>query len=108
MKNKRTAAGTPDGAIPKAPTGIQGLDEITFGGFPAGRPTLICGGAGAGKTMLAAEFLICGALQFKEPGVFMMFEENARELTENVRSMGFDLDDLTAKGMISLDHVHIE
>ena len=79
-------------ALPKSPTGIQGLDEITGGGLPAGRPTLICGSAGCGKTMLAMEFLVRGATQFGEPGVFMMFEENAAELTANVRSLGFDLD----------------
>jgi len=94
--------------IPKAKTGITGLDDITLGGFPAGRPTLICGGAGAGKTMLAAEFIIRGATEFNEPGVFVMFEENAEELTDNVRSLGFDLDDLVARGLVSLDHVHIE
>ena len=92
----------------KAPTGIQGLDEITGGGLPAGRPTLICGTAGCGKTMLAMEFLVRGATQFGEPGVFMMFEENAAELTANVRSLGFDLEKLAAQKMILLDHVHIE
>ncbi len=92
----------------KAPTGIQGLDEITGGGLPAGRPTLICGTAGCGKTMLAMEFLVRGAMQFGEPGVFMMFEENAAELTANVRSLGFDLETLVAQKMILLDHVHIE
>jgi circadian clock protein KaiC len=95
-------------SIPKAPTGIIGLDEITEGGLPAGRPTLVSGSAGAGKTMLAAEFLVRGAVQFGEPGVFMMFEENSAELTANVRSLGFDLDDLVAKKKIVLDHVHIE
>jgi len=94
--------------IKKARTGIQGLDEITFGGLPAGRPTLVCGSAGAGKTMLAAEFIVRGAVEFGEPGVFMMFEENEDELKQNVRSLGFDLDDLQAKKLISLDHVHIE
>jgi len=94
--------------IAKAKTGIQGLDEITFGGLPAGRPTLVCGSAGAGKTMFAAEFIIRGATEFNEPGVFMMFEENAEELTENVRSLGFDLDDLVANKKISLDYVRIE
>jgi len=94
--------------IAKVKTGIQGLDEITFGGLPAGRPTLVCGSAGAGKTMLAAEFIVRGATEFREPGVFMMFEENADELTENVRSLGFDLDDLVAKKKISLDYVRIE
>ena len=92
----------------KASTGIQGLDEITGGGLPAGRPTLICGTAGCGKTMLAMEFLVRGATQFGEPGVFMMFEENAAELTANVRSLGFDLEKLAAQKLILLDHVHIE
>jgi circadian clock protein KaiC len=95
-------------ALPKAPTGIQGLDEITAGGFPAGRPTLISGSAGAGKTMLAVEFLVRGATEFGEPGVFMMFEESAEELTINVRSLGFDLDKLVAQKKIALDHVFIE
>lgn len=95
-------------SIPKAPTGIQGLDEITEGGLPAGRPTLVSGSAGAGKTMLAAEFLVRGATQFDEPGVFMMFEENTEELTANVRSLGFDLKKLVAQKKIILDHVHIE
>jgi len=94
--------------LTKAPTGIEGLDEITAGGLPAGRPTLIAGGAGCGKTMLALEFLVRGATQFDEPGVFVMFEENAAELTANVRSLGFDLDDLVARKMIALDHVYIE
>ena len=95
-------------SLPKARTGIEGLDEITAGGLPAGRPTLIAGSAGCGKTMLALEFLVRGATQFDEPGVFMMFEESAGELTANVRSMGFDLDDLVARQSIMLDHVHIE
>jgi circadian clock protein KaiC len=94
--------------LTKAPTGIQGLDEITGGGFPAGRPTLICGTPGCGKTMLAMEFLVRGATQFGEPGVFMMFEENAAELTANVRSIGFDLEHLATQKMILLDYVHIE
>ena len=88
-------------ALSKAPTGIQGLDEITGGGLPAGRPTLICGTAGCGKTMLAMEFLVRGATQFGEPGVFMMFEENAAELTANVRSLGFDLEKLAAQKKIA-------
>jgi circadian clock protein KaiC len=94
--------------LPKSPTGIQGLDEITGGGLPTGRPTLVCGSAGCGKTMLAMEFLVRGATQFDEPGVFMMFEENAAELTTNVRSLGFDLDRLAVDKKIVLDHVHIE
>jgi circadian clock protein KaiC len=95
-------------ALRRAPTGIEGLDEITGGGLPAGRPTLISGTAGCGKTMLAMEFLVRGATQFNEPGVFMMFEENAEELTANVRSLGFDLAKLSAENKIALDYVHIE
>ncbi len=95
-------------SVAKAPSGIRGLDEITSGGLPAGRPTLVCGTAGAGKTMLAVEFLVRGATEFNEPGVFMMFEENADELTANVRSLGFDLDQLAEQKKIKLDHVHIE
>ncbi|MDB5397260.1 MAG: kaiC family protein [Rhodospirillales bacterium] len=95
-------------ALSKAPTGIEGLDEITGGGLPAGRPTLVCGTAGCGKTMLAMEFLVRGAAQFDEPGVFMMFEENAAELTANVRSLGFDLEKLAVEKKIVLDYVHIE
>ena len=94
--------------LAKAPTGILGLDEITSGGLPLGRPTLVCGAAGCGKTMLAMEFIVRGATQFNEPGVFMMFEESAAELTANVRSLGFDLDELVTKKLIVLDHVHIE
>ena len=94
--------------LPKCPTGIQGLDEITGGGLPAGRPTLVCGSAGSGKTMLAMEFLVHGATQFGEPGVFMMFEENAAELAANVRSLGFDLEKLASQKKLVLDHVHIE
>ena len=94
--------------LPKAQTGIQGLDEITGGGFPRGRPTLICGSAGAGKTLLAMEFLVRGATQYNEPGIFMAFEETAAELTQNVRSLGFDLDQLTKKKKLALDFVRIE
>ena len=95
-------------SLPKCPTGIQGLDEITGGGLPAGRPTLVCGSAGSGKTMFAMEFLVRGATQFGEPGVFMMFEENAAEIAANVRSLGFDLEKLAAQKKLVLDHVHIE
>ena len=94
--------------LPKSATGIQGLDEITGGGLPRGRPTLLCGSAGSGKTMLAAEFLVHGALQYDEPGVFMMFEESAEELTQNLRSLGVDLDKLQRQNKIAIDHVHIE
>lgn len=94
--------------LPKAPTGIQGLDEITGGGLPKGRPTLVCGGAGCGKTLLAMEFLVRGATQFNEPGVFMAFEETAKDLTQNVASLGFDLNDLIARKKLALDFVYIE
>ena len=95
-------------SLPKAPTGIQGLDEITLGGFPRGRPTLICGSAGAGKSLLAMEFIVRGATQYNEPGVFMAFEETAEELTQNVRSLGFDLDQLVKEKKVILDFVRIE
>lgn len=108
MSNNKNLLSTMSATLPKSPTGIQGLDEITSGGLPTGRPTLIAGSAGSGKTMLAMEFLVRGAIQFEEPGVFMMFEENAAELTANVRSLGFDLDRLTAERKIVLDYVHIE
>ena len=91
MKSPRRKTPAPAPRLPKAPTGIKGLDEITGGGFPRGRPTLVCGGAGCGKTLLAAEFLVRGATQFGEPGVLMAFEETEKELTANVASLGFDL-----------------
>jgi circadian clock protein KaiC len=104
-----TRSPTPsDLVLTKSPTGITGLDEITGGGLPSGRPTLVCGSAGCGKTMLAMEFLVRGATEYGEPGVFMMFEESAAELTANVRSLGFDLAKLAARKKIVLDHVHIE
>ena len=98
----------PPSGIRKAPTGIAGLDEITAGGLPAGRPTLICGSAGCGKTLMAMEFLVRGATEFGEPGVFMSFEEGAEELAENVRSLGFDLDELAAQEKLVVDYVHVE
>lgn len=98
----------PTPGLQKAATGINGLDEITGGGLPRARPTLVCGAAGCGKTMLAAEFLIRGALQFGEPGVFMTFEETAGELGENMRSLGFDLAKLQRQKKISLDYVRVE
>lgn len=94
--------------IPKSPTGIQGLDEILGGGLPKGRPTLVCGGAGSGKTLLAIEFLVHGALQYDEPGVFMSFEETASELVQNVASLGFDLNDLTAHKKLWLEYIRVE
>ena len=94
--------------LPKCPTGIQGLDEITGGGLPRGRPTLVCGGAGCGKTLLAAEFLVRGATQFDEPGVLMAFEETENELKANVSSLGFDLTGLVRRKKIMVDYVHID
>ena len=99
---------TPRPQLPKSPTGIQGFDEITGGGLPTGRPTLVCGGAGCGKTLLAMEFLVRGATDFDEPGVFMTFEENAQELTANVASIGFDLPSLIRRKKLILDYVHLE
>jgi circadian clock protein KaiC len=94
--------------LSKSPTGIQGFDEITGGGLPTGRPTLICGGAGCGKTLFGMEFLVRGATQFNEPGVFMSFEETNEELIKNVASLGFNLEGLVKLKKIALDHVHIE
>ena len=94
--------------LAKAPTGIPGLDAITGGGLPRGRPTLVCGAAGCGKTLLAMEFLVRGVLDSGEPGVFMAFEETPDELSQNVRSLGFDVDALAARGMISVDHVQVD
>jgi len=94
--------------LSKSPTGIQGLDEITGGGFPAGRPTLICGNAGCGKTLLAMEFLVRGATVYNEPGVFIAFEETESELTQNVSSLGFELDKLVSENKLVIDHVHVE
>jgi circadian clock protein KaiC len=94
--------------LPKSPTGIPGLDEITGGGLPKGRPTLVAGGAGCGKTLFAMEFLVNGATQFDEPGVFVAFEENAEELTQNVASLGFDLKKLSKQKKLIVDHVRVE
>ena len=108
MKKNGHKPTAPAKQLPKCPTGIQGLDEITSGGLPRGRPTLVCGGAGCGKTLLAAEFLVRGAVQFDEPGVFMAFEETENELKANVASLGFDLEGLVRRKKIVIDYVHIE
>jgi len=94
--------------LPKCPTGIAGLDEITFGGLPRDRPTLVAGGPGCGKTLLALEFLVRGALNYREPGVFFSFEEPERDLVANVRSLGFDLADLERRKLLLVDHLQIE
>lgn len=94
--------------FPKTPTGVDGLDEITGGGFPKGRPTLICGSAGCGKTVLAIQFLIKGITECNEPGVFMSFEESAKDLTQNVKSLGFDLEKLIVQKKLKVDYVRVE
>jgi circadian clock protein KaiC len=108
MKTNGHSSTSPAAGLPKCRTGIQGLDEITGGGLPRGRPTLVCGGAGCGKTLLAAEFLVRGAMQFGETGVFMSFEETGAELKSNVATLGFDLAGLVRHKKIVLDHVYIE
>lgn len=94
--------------LKKAPTGVEGFDEITFGGLPQGRPSLFCGSAGCGKTLFAMEFLIRGATQFNEPGVFIAFEETPEELTKNVASLGFDLDELIRKKKLAIDYIQLD
>lgn len=104
--SKKPAA--PLSSLPKVPTGITGLDEITGGGLPAGRPTLICGGPGCGKTLFSMEFIVRGAVQYGEPGVFMAFEEKADELAANVTSLGFDLEKLQRDGLLKIDAVQVD
>ncbi|WP_158797492.1 circadian clock protein KaiC [Pedobacter sp. L105] len=109
--NQKKSKSLPDptiGLLQKSPTGISGLDEITRGGLPLGRPTLICGSAGCGKTLMSIEYIMRGALEFNEPGVFMAFEEKAEELALNVASLGFDLEQLIKDQLVRVDHVHIE
>jgi len=106
--NKKNGIQSIHPQILKTPTGIAGLDEITGGGIPKARPTLICGDAGCGKTLLSLEFIVRGAIEFNEPGVFMAFEEKAEELAMNVASLGFDLNKLQADKKVKLDYVHID
>src|SRR3990170_5592489 len=107
MSQKKKAIQESSKTLSKASTGIQGLDEITRGGLPSGRPTLVSGGAGSGKTLFGLEFLVRGATQYSEPGVFMSFEESIPDLTKNAASLGFDLDRLVAGQKLFLDHVLI-
>lgn len=102
------SAATSATSLPKALTGIAGLDEITYGGLPQGRPTLVVGSSGSGKTVLAMQFLVNGATRFDEPGVYVAFEETPEELTANVRSLGMDLDKLTREVRLLIDHVHVD
>jgi len=94
--------------LAKTPTGISGLDEITMGGLPKGRPSLICGGPGCGKTLFSLEFIVRGAQEFGEPGVFIAFEEKADELAMNVASLGFDLEKLQQNEQIKIDYIHVD
>ena len=105
---KRPVKVDPPPRLEKCPTGISGLDEITEGGLPRGRPTLVCGGAGSGKTLLAMEFLVRGITQFGEPGVMMSFEETPEELAANVASLGFDVEGLIQQGKMAIDYVRVE
>src|SRR5512147_1882568 len=107
MKKANPPSNSPTTGLPKARSGIQGLDEITGGGLPRGRPTLVCGGAGCGKTLFAMEFLVRGATQYGEPGVFMAFEETAEELAANVASLGFDVKKLEAQKKLAIDYVRV-
>jgi circadian clock protein KaiC len=105
QKNKQTIKPF---AFPKTPTGIEGLDEITAGGIPKGRPTLVCGGAGCGKTLLGMQFLIRGIADYNEPGVFLSFEEPTKDIALNVKSLGFDVEKMKARKKLVLDYVRVE
>ena len=94
--------------LPKAPTGIVGFDDVTGGGLPRGRPTLVAGGPGCGKTLFGLQFLMKGALDFNEPGVFATFEETPADLELNVRSLGYDLAQLIRKKQIAIEHIRVE
>src|SRR5262245_35494650 len=94
--------------LQKAPTGIVGFDEITSGGLPKGRPSLVCGGPGCGKSLFAVEFLVRGALQYDEPGVLMTFEESSRDIDQNVASLGFNIPNLIARKKLFIDYVHLD
>src|SRR3954471_14944088 len=95
-------------ALPKAPTGITGFDDVTGGGLPRGRPTLVAGGPGCGKTLFGLEFLMNGAVQFDEPGVFVTFEETPKDLELNVRSLGYDLARLVKTRRIAIEYIRVE
>jgi circadian clock protein KaiC len=106
--NNSPRPATAEMALKKVPTGIRGLDQVTHGGFPKGRTALICGGPGAGKTLLGLEFLLQGALKFNEPGVCFAFEETAQELVTNMASLGYDLDALSRSKKLLIDYIHVE
>lgn len=106
--NEPVAAESAADGLAKTPTGIRGFDDITFGGLPAGRPSLVCGCAGSGKTLFAMTFLVKGAVEFNQPGVFVSFEETAEDLARNVASLGFDVAGLVAGKKLAMDFVRIE
>jgi len=108
MAKRTERTGLHPTSLPKARTGIPGLDEVSFGGLPRGRTTIVCGGPGCGKTMLGLEFVVRGAIEFNEPGVVLAFEETVAEMTRNVASLGFDLDDLVRRKKLFMEYVHIE
>ena len=108
MKAEKASGAEDTPALEKAPTGIEGLDEVTLGGLPKGRPTLLCGSAGCGKTLIAMTFLVNGAAKYGDPGVFMSFEERSGDLAANVASLGYDLDALIADKQLVIDHVRVE
>jgi circadian clock protein KaiC len=108
VRTNKTDPKTETYIFPKTQTGVEGLDEITEGGFPKGRPTLICGGAGCGKTLLSMQFIIKGITEFNENGVFMSFEEPSKDLSLNVKSLGFDLEELKSEKKLIVDHVRVE
>src|SRR5947209_19165333 len=93
--------------VRKTATGTEGLDEITRGGIPTGRNTLVCGGAGSAKTLFAMKYLLCGALQYNEPGLCVTFEENPEELAQNMASLGYDIPGLVKKKLLVVDHVEV-
>src|SRR5260370_19496470 len=95
-------------ALSKSPTGISGFDDIALGGLPAGRPTLMCGAAGCGKTLFAMTFLVEGVLKYGEPGVLVSFEESAEDLAANVTSLGYDVMSLIEQKQLAIDHVKID
>lgn len=95
-------------ALHKSPSGIEGLDENTGGGLPTGRPILVCGSAGCGKSLMGIQFLVKGITDYNEPGVLMSFEESAKDMAENVSSLGFDLEKLIEDKKLKIDYVRID
>src|SRR5678810_91868 len=105
---KRSVKRSKPPALQKVRSGITGLDDVTLGGLPKGRPTLVAGGAGSGKTLLAIQFLVHGAVKLGEPGVFVAFEESAEDLIANVASLGFDLPALERQKKLAIEHIHVD